>query len=60
MKAKEDPHHALAGYQASLKLGGTRSLPNLFQAAGIQFDFSEKTVRPLMSAIREELDRLPN
>jgi oligoendopeptidase F len=48
MKSKEDP-------RAALRLGGTRSLPELFAAAGIQFDFSEKTLRPLMNAVREEL-----
>jgi oligoendopeptidase F len=55
MKAKEDPHRALANYRAALGLGGTRSLPELFAAAGIRFDFSEKTLRPLMAAVEQEL-----
>jgi oligoendopeptidase F len=59
MKAKEDPQRALNNYRSALKLGGTRSLPDLFAAAGIQFDFSEKTLRPLMDAIRAELVELP-
>jgi oligoendopeptidase F len=59
MKAKEDPQRALAGYRAGLKLGGTRALPELFQAAGIHFDFSERTLRPLMGAVAEELRQLP-
>jgi oligoendopeptidase F len=59
MKAKEDPQRALSNYRAGLKLGGTRPLPDLFKAAGIQFDFSEKTLRPLMNAVREELAELP-
>jgi oligoendopeptidase F len=59
MKAKEDPQRALNNYRSALKLGGTRSLPDLFAAAGIQFDFSEKTLRPLMDAIRAELAELP-
>lgn len=59
MKSQEDPRKALANYRAALKLGGTRPLPELFAAAGIQFDFSEKTLRPLMNALGEELDRLP-
>ena len=41
-------------------LGGTRPLPELFAAAGIAFDFSEKTLRPLMNAVGEELARLPS
>jgi oligoendopeptidase F len=59
MKSKEDPRAALSNYRAALKLGGTRSIPDLFTAAGIQFDFSEKTLRPLMAAIGEELDSMP-
>jgi oligoendopeptidase F len=59
MKSKEDPRRALANYRNALKLGGTRPLPELFKAAGIQFDFSEKTLRPLMDAVQEDLEQLP-
>jgi oligoendopeptidase F len=59
LKAKEDPRRALANYRAALKLGGTKALPELFAAAGIRFDFSERTLRPLMNAIEEELASLP-
>ncbi|HEX4055834.1 MAG TPA: M3 family oligoendopeptidase [Tepidisphaeraceae bacterium] len=59
MKARQDPHQALANYRAALALGGTRPLPQLFAAAGIVFDFSQKTLRPLMDALGEELERLP-
>jgi len=59
MKSKENPRQALANYRAALALGGTRPLPELFAAAGIRFDFSAKTLGPLMRAVGEELDRLP-
>lgn len=59
MKARHDPRRAIANYRAALSLGGTKPLPDLFAAAGINFDFSEKTLRPLMNELREELDRLP-
>lgn len=59
LKAKEDPRRALANYRAALKLGGTRPLPALFEAAGIRFDFTEQTLRPLMDALGEELQNLP-
>ena len=59
LKSRHDLHGALAGYRAALALGGTRTLPELFAAAGISFDFSSKTLRPLMSALRDELDQLP-
>jgi oligoendopeptidase F len=59
LKAKHDPHGALAGYRSALALGGTRPLPDLFAAAGIAFDFSAKTLRPLLAALRDELQELP-
>jgi oligoendopeptidase F len=60
MKSKQDPRAALAGYRAALALGGTRPLPELFSAAGIVFDFSVKTLKPLIAALEEELRELPN
>jgi oligoendopeptidase F len=59
MKAKTDPHGALAGYRSALALGGTQPLPELFKAAGIVFDFSVKTLRPLIAALEDELQHLP-
>jgi oligoendopeptidase F len=59
MKSREDPRRALANYRAALALGGTRTLPELFAAAGIRFDFSAKTLMPLMEAAKEELEQLP-
>ena len=35
-----------------------RPLPDLFQAAGCKFDFSAKTVKPLIELIRQELRKL--
>jgi oligoendopeptidase F len=58
-KARQDPRQALANYQAALALGGTRPLPQLFAAAGIVFDFSRKTLKPLMDTLGEELETLP-
>jgi oligoendopeptidase F len=59
MKSKDDPRQALANYRAALALGGTRPLPELFKAAGIAFDFSSRTLKPLIGALNEELDALP-
>ncbi len=59
MKSKQDPRQALANYRAALALGGTRTLPELFSAAGIAFDFSDRTLRPLMNALAEEIESLP-
>lgn len=59
MKSRVDPRQALSNYRAALALGGTKTLPELFATAGIQFDFSTKTLLPLMDALREELAALP-
>ncbi|HEX8340926.1 MAG TPA: M3 family oligoendopeptidase [Tepidisphaeraceae bacterium] len=59
LKAKEDPKRALGNYRNALKLGGTRPLPKLFEAAGLRFDFSQQTLGPLMIAIADELAALP-
>jgi oligoendopeptidase F len=59
LKSRHDPRAALANYRAALQLGGTRTLPELFAAAGIHFDFSEKTLLPLINALGEELASLP-
>ncbi len=50
---------ALDGYERGLSLGGSRPLPELFEAAGIRFDFSGPTVERLMKAVSEELGKLP-
>ena len=56
MKAEAGPPRGRwPNYRAALTLGGTRPLPELFAAAGIEFDFSERTLRPLMQAIEQEL-----
>lgn len=60
MKSKEDPQRALSNYRAALALGGTRTLPELFGAAGIAFDFSDRTLKPLMNALAEEIASLPS
>ncbi|HSK13470.1 MAG TPA: hypothetical protein VK907_09660 [Phnomibacter sp.] len=53
MKARE----LLAGSSA-LSLGGTRTLPALYEAAGIRFDLSAEHIRRLMAFVHEELEQL--
>ncbi|MBK6827029.1 MAG: M3 family oligoendopeptidase [Chitinophagaceae bacterium] len=55
---KLDPEMALQHYISALELGGTRTLPELFKAAGLQFDFSPAAIRELMQFVKEELDTL--
>jgi oligoendopeptidase F len=60
LRSQEDVSAAIDNYRHALGLGGTRTLPDLFKAAGLEFDFSEKTVGPLVRAVGEELNRLPD
>ncbi|NQU05211.1 MAG: M3 family oligoendopeptidase, partial [Calditrichaeota bacterium] len=56
--SRKDLGSAIDAYKSALKLGGSRPLPELFEAAGAKFDFSEHTIRPLMAEIDEEVERL--
>ena len=58
-RSLEDRAAAVAGYKRGLSLGGSRPLPELFEGAGIRFDFSRETLAPLMDAIGEQLAGLP-
>jgi oligoendopeptidase F len=49
---------AVANYKKALALGGSRPLPQLFEAAGIRFDFGDDLIASLMETIRTELDKL--
>jgi oligoendopeptidase F len=57
--SKRNKAEALNHYKRSLALGGSRPLPELFAAAGCKFEFSRKTMAPLVSLVREELAKLP-
>lgn len=55
---KEDPHKGLEGYINALKLGYTKSIPQVYAAANIKFDFSKKYINQLISLVRDEMDKL--
>ena len=38
-----------------LALGGSRPLPELFAASGLKFDFTDKTIAPLMRNVKDAL-----
>lgn len=52
------PAKALADYRASLALGGTKSLPELFAAAGGKFAFDGETLGSLVNAMTDEMQML--
>jgi oligoendopeptidase F len=39
-----------------LQLGGTRTLPELFKAAGLQFNFSPDYISELMLFVKDEVE----
>lgn len=55
---RENPKHTVAQYIEALKLGYTRPIPEVYAAAGIRFDFSDRYVAELMQFVREELEQL--
>lgn len=57
LNGKRDFREAVAMYRNGLALGGARPLPELFAAAGCRWDFSEKTLRPLIDAVMEEIEK---
>lgn len=44
LRSLEDPRGAVEAYKQALSLGGSRSLPELFQAAGLQFGMDDRIV----------------
>lgn len=55
---KENPEAGLAGYMAALKLGYTKTIGEIYAAAGIKFDFSKAYIQELMDFVKKELDKL--
>ncbi len=56
--AKKDFRQAVKDYKHALSFGGARSLPELYKAAGIKFDFSPEVIAPLMAEVKKELAQL--
>jgi oligoendopeptidase F len=56
--SRRDQAGALNNYKKSLKLGGSRSLPELFSAAGCKFQFDAATIKPLIQLAKTELKKL--
>jgi oligoendopeptidase F len=53
---KKNPETAINNYMTALDLGGTRTLPELFKAAGLDFNFSPAHISGLMKFVKQELD----
>ena len=55
---KQDKKRGLKGYLEALKMGYTATIPEIYQAANINFDFSKEYIGELMSFVKEELEKI--
>ncbi|WP_214071591.1 M3 family oligoendopeptidase [Mucilaginibacter sp. dw_454] len=55
---KENPEKALEQYLSALKLGYTKTIKEIYETAGIKFDFSAGYVKELADFIKGEIDKL--
>lgn len=55
MQYKNNKQQALDNYCKALSLGGTKTLPQLFESAGLQFDFSPEKIKVLMEFVEKEM-----
>lgn len=55
---KEDPKQGLENYKKALSLGSSQSIKEVYEAAGIRFDFSSETIKELMAFVEKELELL--
>ncbi len=58
LQSRQNLAEAISNYKKALALGGSRPLPELFAAAGLEFDFSEKTIQPLARILQDEWQKL--
>lgn len=54
---KENKEVALDHYIDALKLGGTKTLPELYEAAGLKFDLSAVHIKQLMDFVQQQLEK---
>ncbi|MFC1224877.1 M3 family oligoendopeptidase [Pedobacter sp. BG31] len=55
---KENPEKALAQYLEALSLGYTKPINEIYETAGIKFDFSAEYVEELAGFVKSELEKL--
>jgi oligoendopeptidase F len=55
---KQNPELGLHNYLEALKLGYTKSMKEIYQTAGISFDFSAAYIKELIDFVQDELKKL--
>ena len=56
MQYKNNKQLAMDNYCKALALGGTKTLPQLFETAGLTFDFSPEKIKVLMEFVESEMN----
>ena len=56
--SKENPAKAISDYKAALALGYTHTIPEIYKAANITFDFSGDYIKELADFITDEINAL--
>jgi oligoendopeptidase F len=56
MQYKQNAEKALDNYCTALSLGGTKTLPELYKTAGLDFDFSPEKIKVLMDFVKSEMN----
>ncbi|MEY4833849.1 MAG: hypothetical protein RL527_2062 [Planctomycetota bacterium] len=59
LQARRNAGTALDAYKRALSLGASRPLPELFESAGLRFDFGPETMASLIDEVRGELATIP-
>jgi oligoendopeptidase F len=55
---KQNPEQAIDQYVAALKLGYTKSIKEIYETAGIEFNFTQAYVKELVDFVKEELSKI--
>ena len=55
---KEDKEKAINNYINALQLGGTKTLPRLYEAAGLKFSYSPEYISELMLFVHGEMEKI--
>jgi oligoendopeptidase F len=58
MQYKTNKQSAIDNYCNALALGGTKTLPELYKTAGLEFDFSPDKIKVLMDFVKNEMENL--
>ncbi len=58
MQYKQHPEKALQNYMNALSLGGTKTLPELYKTAGLEFNLTPAYIKNLMEFVKTEMDQL--